>query len=884
MTRSTLETGPRGRVDDGTGDAGRNHLHWGRYPMHGRVMCHTVVGSLLVFVGSVVAALCAVPVQAQRAPVLDQIEVPHPYYYREMFLPQVSSGPSFVAWSPEGQDLVYAMQGSLWRQRIGTTVAEQLTAGPGYDHQPDWSPDGRFVAYASYRDDAVELRLLDVRTLETRSLLSDGAVHVEPRWSPDGGRLAFVSTRYRGRFHIHTIEVTPEGDAGAITRITEDRDSGLPRYYYSRFDHYLSPTWSPDGRELIVVSNRGRIWGTGGIWRMEAESGASMREIRYEETTWRARPDWSPDGRRIVYSSYLGRQWNQLWVMPDEGGDVFPMTYGDFDATAPRWSPRGDRIAYISNETGNTSLWVMDIPGGGREEIRVTERRYLEPMGHLRISVTEGPGGEPVPARVSVTAADGRGFVPHDAWRHADDAFNRDHRTFEYSYFHSAGTSELDVPAGRVTVEVTRGLEYRPVRRELTVGPESPTEVIIALERIADLGSDGWRSGDLHVHMNYGGAYRATPSTLAFQAAAEHLDVVENAIVNKEQRVPDIEHFTGEPTTPLPGGPTIMQSQEFHTSVWGHMNLLGLRDHIILPDYAGYVNTAAASLYPHNVAVADVARSQGAIVGYVHPFDQMPDPYDRDRTLANELPVGVALGRVDYLEVLGFSDHRTTAEVWYRLLNCGFRIPAGAGTDAMTNFASLRGPVGMNRVYVNTGGATDYASWLGAIRAGRTFVTNGPLLGFNINGHGPGGELRLPEGSGHVQARISLRSIVPVDHLEVVRNGRVVATLPLGGDRTSGEFDITLEATQSGWYTLRAWNEADHPLILDGYPFATTSPIYATVGEETIRCGEDAEYFLAWIDRVEEVAQTHTGWNTAEEREAVLRSVAEAREIFQARR
>jgi hypothetical protein len=62
--------------------------------------------------------------------------------------------------------------------------------------------------------------------------------------------------------------------------------------------------------------------------------------------------------------------------------------------------------------------------------------------------------------------------------------------------------------------------------------------------------------------------------------------------------------------------------------------------------------------------------------------------------------VDVALGKVDYLEVMGFSDHRTTASVWYRFLNSGFRLPAGAGTDAMANFASLRGPVGLNRVYV----------------------------------------------------------------------------------------------------------------------------------------------------------------------------------------
>lgn len=86
------------------------------------------------------------------------------------------------------------------------------------------------------------------------------------------------------------------------------------------------------------------------------------------------------------------------------------------------------------------------------------------------------------------------------------------------------------------------------------------------------------------------------------------------------------------------------------------------------------------------------------MVGYVHPFDTYPDP--AKEKLTDELPVDVALDKVDYIEVLGFSDHKSTARVWYRLLNCGFHLPTAAGTDAMANFASLRGPVGLNRVYV----------------------------------------------------------------------------------------------------------------------------------------------------------------------------------------
>ena len=96
----------------------------------------------LALAGALLAALVAQAAQAQRQAVLKQIDVPHNYYFREMYLPQLTSGPSAVAFSPDGRTLVYSMQGSLWTQGIDSPDATQLTIGPGYDFQPDWSPDG----------------------------------------------------------------------------------------------------------------------------------------------------------------------------------------------------------------------------------------------------------------------------------------------------------------------------------------------------------------------------------------------------------------------------------------------------------------------------------------------------------------------------------------------------------------------------------------------------------------------------------------------------------------------------------------------------------------------------------------------------------------------
>ena len=845
---------------------------------------------LALIVAAIVGAQHAAPLpitgglQAQRAPVFKQVDLPHAYYWREMYVPQVTSGPSSATWSPDGTELIYSMQGTLWRQHIDSPVATQLTSGPVYDYQPDWSPDGRSVVFARYAHDAIELELLDLASGTVTPLTANGAVNLEPRWSPDGTRIAFVSSVYNARWHIFVL--SPAGrDVGAQhaapLRITEDTDSNLPRYYYSKWDHYISPTWSPDSKEIILVSNRGHIHGSGGFWRMDARAGApgGLRELRYEETTWKARPDWSPDGTRVVYSSYLGRQWNQLWLMTSEGGDPFPLTYGEFDATAPRWSHDGSRIAFVSNETGNTSLWVMGIPGAYKRRVRALERRYRDPVGSLRVTVVDR-AGRPLPARISVTTAEGRGYAPDDAWRHADEAFTRSERQFEYSYFHSTGSADLTVPAGRVHVEVWRGPEYRVSRAEVNVPTGIRTTRRIVLERVDNLPARGWWSGDVHVHMNYGGAYRNTPPHLAFQARAEDLHVVENLIVNKEQRIPDIAYFRTDADPVSSATFLLRHAQEFHTSVWGHMGLLGLTSHYLLPEYAGYPNTAAASLALTNATVADLAHAQGGLVGYVHPFDTRPDPADTTAPLYYELPVDVALGKIDYLEVMGYSDHLITSEIWYRLLNCGFRLPAAAGTDAFPNFASLRGPPGLVRVFVHSGAKLDHQRWLAGLKAGRTFVTNAPLLEFSVAGHAIGDEIRIPSGTHQLKAVVGLRSNVPIDHLEIIGNGKIVATVPLDTSRMTAHDTVGVPVNGSGWYVLRAYSDRAETPVLDLYPFASTSPIYVRVGDQPVRSAEDAQYFVRWIDRVESATRASAAWNTPAEQVGVLRMLAEARAVF----
>jgi Tol biopolymer transport system component len=818
---------------------------------------------------------------AQREPVLKQIDLPHSYYYREMYLPQLTTGPSAAAWSPDSRRLVYSMAGSLWRQELGSTKAEQLTAGPGYDYQPDWSSDQRWVVFTRCDHDAIELWSLDTRDGRTRKMTSGGAVNLEPRFSPDGKRLAFVSTSYKGHFHIF-VGRFEEGLLSDVQQLTRENISSLPRYYYSQVDHEISPAWTRDGSEILFISNRGHIHGTGGFWKVKAEVGAEAdsdyKEIHYEETNWKARPDFSPDGKRMVYASYMGQSWHQLWVMPAPGGDAFPISYGAFDNVNPRWSPDGSKIAFISNRSGNTSLWVQTIPGGEQTEVVARERKYLKPMGRLTLVVVDSRG-RPVAARVFVTGADGLAYAPDNAWMHADDSFDRSERPFEAHYFDTSGRSDVTVPPGTVQVDVMRGFEFGFEQRKVEITPNATTNLTVHLRPKIPYEPAEWVSGDVHTHMNYAGTYRNTPAHLVEQADAENLALVENLIVNKEQRVPDITYFSPKIDAASTLNHLLLHGQEYHTSYWGHLGLLNLTRNLILPGYAGYPNTAAASLYPANAKVADMAHEQGALVGYVHPFDTFPDPA-KDASLTNELPADVALGKVDYIEVVGFSDHKSTAEVWYKLLNCGFRLPTAAGTDFMGNYASLRGPVGLNRVYAEVKpGPLKIEPFLASIKAGRTFATNGPLLHFSLGGQGLGGEVRL-ETKQEVRFSAEMNSIVPVDHLQIVCNGKVARELALDSNRRSAHVGGSIPLDASRWCVLRAFSDkAEYP-ILDLYPYATTSPVYVSVAGAPVRSAADAAYFVAWVDRLIAAARSNTSWNTEAEKESVLSMLGEARKRY----
>ena len=108
-------------------------------------------------------------------------------------------------------------------------------------------------------------------------------------------------------------------------------------------------------------------------------------------------------------------------------------------------------------------------------------------------------------------------------------------------------------------------------------------------------------------------------------------------------------------------------------------------------------------------------------------------------------------------------------DLYYQFLNAGFRLPIGAGTDKFGEEI----PLGSNRVYARVKGEATYASWLAGVKAGTGFVTNGPILELEVDGHQPGDVVEFT-GTKRVKARVTARSILRFSQLDILMNGRIV--------------------------------------------------------------------------------------------------------------
>jgi len=728
-----------------------------------------------------------------------------------------------------GEKIVFSYQGALWRIARSGGVMTRLTAGSGFDIAPAWSPDGKRVAFInSHNFGAGPLRV--IRAEDGSSLPLPRAISARSKleFEPSGTRILGLFQETGKDFALAWFSL----ETGRLDRVP----TGL-----ARFRHFAL---SANGRSIALVSTQdvaneqsGNDGPEADIWTIPADGGTPRKIVRFP-----ARIHflcWSADDRSLIVATELGGAHNDLWDVPLDrplpGARRLTFSAGDEDA--PSVSRKGHWLVHTDNRQGATALVVRSRLDNSEQILQVVRRDFRAATGQLELTVVDQADGLVTTSRTAIRDTQGKYHAPPGAlYRLLRDDL----------HFYIEGNAQIELPAGRYQLKAAKGPEYRVARVDFEIKADETTSLKAELARWTDQGARGWYSGESHIHANYGyGAWYNSPRTMHAQCSGEDLRVSNFMVANSDgDGVFDREFFRGMPD-PLSSQRFVLYwNQEFRATIWGHMTLLNLK-HLVEPIFTGFLRTTHPWDVPTNADIADHTHDEGGFVNYTHPAMTPSDPYHGPYT-AKELPVDVALGKVDSIDVMG-SNHEANLPLWYRLLNCGFRIPASAGTDCFLNRIVSRLP-GSDRAYVHVDGPFSYHGWIDSLKAGRTFVTNGPMLQFLVDNKSAGETIRRNPGES-VRVRATAESQYPLDRMEVVVNGRVAATAKADAGGRTIAIDQAIPIAESGWLGVRV-SGPPHPDHPGPSLFAHTSPVYLDVTGKPVSARADAEYFLKWIDRL----------------------------------
>ncbi|MCP5119187.1 MAG: hypothetical protein GY953_50950, partial [bacterium] len=481
-----------------------------------------------------------------------------------------------------------------------------------------------------------------------------------------------------------------------------------------------------------------------------------------------------------------------------------------------------------------------------RQGVSLVELSWEPPPAALKIEVTDETG-KPIWTRLEVRDEDGGLYQPAKAT--LDKPINRNVRggfPFYRGSFVVNGKARLDLSPGRYTVVAEHGLEYTRAERRVDIAHGDTAAVNIQLRPWVRMRERGWYSADLHVH-------RPLEQTKALALAEDvNLSVVTtiwNARTAWADRPPP-------PTDVIRASDnhliTFLNAEdERGGGAWMLYNLTHPIRWRKLPRWfpTGY-SLVEEQRRKHNPppwfeiekliwweAPVMVALAKPDSIGLLHnhfnQYSVMDDeawgrPRDRERYPGRE----------------GFTEY--CLELYYRYLNLGFRLPPTAGSAS----GVLPNPVGFNRVYVPIEGEFTVEKWFASLRAGRTLVTNGPILTLERTADG---------------FTVTAEAREPIDRIEIVANGEVVKRF--GGE--GGAF--TLDTSRHTWIAARAFGASD-----DSVRLAHTSPTW--LGGEWDATA-DAEFFTQWIDDL--IAQTAIDrFASSTQRDQVLALYRRARDIY----
>jgi hypothetical protein len=437
------------------------------------------------------------------------------------------------------------------------------------------------------------------------------------------------------------------------------------------------------------------------------------------------------------------------------------------------------------------------------------------------------------------------------------------------------GICEVHLPPGPVRVEVHKGPEYRPVAREVVLGP-GKIALRLTIERVLDWRSRGWYSGDGRVH-------ELSPHAARLEGAAEGLDVV-NLLAHERPPHGDrpsafvnlLAFSGGQPA--LEGSPHVVVNTCNTHPILGSVALLNCH-RVVYPLRFG----APDGLDDWSVAdwCDQCHRKKGLVV-----WPDLP-------RLTPEHPQGEALaalllGKIDAFEICrlgtltplspnpspaGGGEGRSSLADWYRLLDCGLRLPLMGASGKDRNTVALGSVRSYARLEPNQ--EFSYGAWIEAVRSGRTFVTDGPLLSLTVNRHDPGSVLSLPNAGQTVRIQVEAQSLTELDRLEVLHNG-VVAAGTASGDPLTARIEAEVPITAGGWLAARC--------LAGDAVRAHTSPVYVQIDGRPLRPSADTMAPLwAVLDRTLAWVQREARCPKEQQREQLMQTLQAARQELERR-
>ena len=481
---------------------------------------------------------------------------------------------------------------------------------------------------------------------------------------------------------------------------------------------------------------------------------------------------------------------------------------------------------------------IEGSPAGARVEFLEREKCWLHAQA------IDSTTGKPTPVRLSFRSPNGRYIPPYGHAREINADWFQDYgaelKIGENSYAYVDGTFQVELPVGEVYVEMTKGFEYETVRRRLQI---QPGQRVLQLEipRMEDLRSRGWVTADTHVHF-------LSPSTAVLEGQAEGLNLINLLASQWGDLFTNVGDLSHAQLTSDDGETLVRVGTENRQHILGHMCLLGAKSPAFPMCASGPSESYLGDPVWSSMAEwADDCRQREGLVVAAH----FPYP-------TGEIAADIVTEKVDAIELRpNFSEHFNALNIldWYRYLNCGYRLPAVGGTDKMGGAM----PVGGERTYAFLGQEPfSFATWAKAVRRGNTFMTSGPLLFLQVDGHTPGDEITLNSSGATVEVQVDMKSIVPVNYLQVILNGKVVASREDQDGTREMALKEKVRVPGPGWLAARCSSRRE--TASGQWPMqvcAHTSPLYFQVPGEDLFSPAAASYMLTliegsllWVDNI----------------------------------